>query len=66
MPEEPLITINGIMLSVGQAMTLRVALMDFLLHLSSKEFLTDLGEIGLLYRYHAREVSCLMHPEVRP
>lgn len=62
MSPEPDITINGVPLNTGQAMTLRVALMDFLLHLASKEFLTDLGEIGPLYRYHAREVSCLMHP----
>lgn len=63
---EPDITINGVPLSEPQAMTLRVALMDFLLSLANQKRLADLGEIGPLYRYHAQGISCLMHPQERP
>lgn len=62
MSEEPDIIVNGVKLTTAQAVTMRVALMDFLASLHSQDRLEALGEIGHYYRHHAREVSCIMHP----
>jgi hypothetical protein len=62
MPEEPLITVNGIMLSVGQAMTLRVALSNFLMDLHDPEIAEGMGHTGLHYRDRANEIIRIMCP----
>jgi hypothetical protein len=59
-PTEPNIVINGIMLTTGQAMTLRVAVGNFLIELQDEEYLRALGEIGLLYRQRLIEISKYM------
>lgn len=57
---EPDITINGVLLNVGQAMTVRVAIGNFLIELQDEKFLSELGPIGLAYRERLIEISRLM------
>jgi hypothetical protein len=52
-PPEPEVVINGVELSEGEALTLRVALETFALQLSDEEFCTELGE-QLSKNYRAR------------
>jgi hypothetical protein len=58
-PKEPEITIRGTRLTDGQAMTLRVALENFRMELSSG-FGKELGPIAVQYSERAEEVSLLM------
>jgi hypothetical protein len=60
MNDEPRITVNGKPLTVAQAMTVRVAVGNFLLELQDANFVRDLGEIGPLYRRRLIEISELM------
>lgn len=64
MTEEPAITVNGIPLSPAQAMTLRVALFNFLMELDDPERMANLGGIGPLYRARAGEIVHAMYPKV--
>lgn len=61
--EEPRITVNGVELSLGQAMTLRVALTTFHMEMGQPEALGK-DEHGLItarnYRQRAEEVLVLM------
>lgn len=59
---EPTITVNGVVLTQGQAMTVRVVLELFLL--DGQDNLAELGELGQGYARSAREVRVLMsnHP----
>lgn len=58
--DEPRITINGHELSVGQAMTVRVAVGNFLLELQDEQFVSELGQIGPLYRARLKEIALLL------
>ena len=60
---EPTITINGTTLSIGQAMTMRVAINNFLMDLQEDDFMQTLGEIGPLYRDRVHEIVKLMMGE---
>jgi hypothetical protein len=57
MMPEPHITINGQPLTVGQAMTVRVAIGEFLLTLQDEDFLHDLGAIGPHYKERLIEIA---------
>lgn len=58
--KEPSIAINGKMLSTGQAMTVRVAVNNFLIELQDDEFMEALGKIGPAYRDRLVEITKLM------
>lgn len=62
---EPTITLNGVTLSPAQAMTMRVALQDFLMSLSAQDALGD-DEHGHAmrggYLARGREINAIMHP----
>ena len=60
---EPHIIINGQPLTIAQAMTVRVAIGEFLLTLQDEDFLRDLGPIGPHYKERLIEIAKLM---VRP
>jgi hypothetical protein len=60
---EPRVTINGVDLSVGQAMTLRVAMAQFLEDMSHPNALgTDEHgrRMTAAYREHARNISAMI------
>ena len=61
---EPTITINGITLSQGQAMTLRVALQHFLMDMPKPNALGD-DEVGQSiangYKTTAQQINHLIH-----
>lgn len=59
--QEPSIVINGVLLTIAQAMTVRVAIGNFLIELSDPEFKRDLGVIGDLYSARLSEISRIMH-----
>lgn len=66
---EPDITINGVALSVGQAMALRVAASNFLMELGDSESLgpDSLGrELLDGYKARLREILSLMHESDLP
>lgn len=50
------VTVNGTTLTLGQSLTVRVALAAFL----EEERLDDMGEMGRLYRARGVEVMALM------
>jgi hypothetical protein len=60
---EPHIIINGQPLTIAQAMTVRVAIGEFLLTLQDEDFMRDLGPIGPHYKERLIEIAKLM---VRP
>lgn len=66
MNPEPEITINGVKLTPAHAMTLRVALCNFLMELGDGTYMAELGKIGPLYRDRAGEIVRLMFPEQKP
>lgn len=57
MSNEPRIEINGTVLTIGQAMTVRVAVSCFF---ADKEEMRELGPIGPLYEQRLAEVLTLM------
>jgi hypothetical protein len=57
---EPSIIINGRVLSEAQAMTLRVAVGNFLITLREESFMRELGAIGPHYRDRLIEIERLM------
>lgn len=61
MTDEPDITINGTPLTVAQAMTVRVAVGNFMIDLTQDDdFIRDVGEIAALYRERLKEINILM------
>lgn len=60
---EPRITINGTVLTVGQSMTLRVALGSFMAQLQQEGLGDDVHGKAMTQAYKARglEVAVLMH-----
>lgn len=57
---EPSITVNGVQLTMAQAMTLRVAVASWLMELSSAHEMELLGDIGPLYQARLVEIQKLM------
>jgi hypothetical protein len=57
---EPNVIINGHILSEAQAMTLRVAIGNFLITLRDDDFMRDLGAVGPHYRDRLIEIERLM------
>ncbi|MCP3475095.1 hypothetical protein NLM33_32755 [Bradyrhizobium sp. CCGUVB1N3] len=63
---EATITIDGHTLTMGQSMSVRVAITAFLMELNNdKEFAADLGQIGIQYHARLTEVLHLIHEEAR-
>jgi hypothetical protein len=58
--KEPQIIINGVELTVGQAMTVRVACGAFAMGMGDAEIRLGLGEIGDAYQKRLREIHKLM------
>lgn len=58
--KEPYIIINGKVLNTAQAMTVRVAIGNFILDLNDKEYYTDLGEIAPLYKLRLNEIMKIL------
>ncbi len=54
---EAKITINGVELDLGQSMTVRVAIADFLMELRDPESLERLGPIGPGYLKRLEEIQ---------
>ncbi len=57
-PREPLITINGRLLTDAQACTIRCALESFAMELNAND---EVGKIGPLYLERVQEIRRLMH-----
>ena len=57
---EPVITINGTRLSEGQAMAVRVAVTNFHMRLTNKNYQRDLGPVAAAYMARVREIVQLM------
>lgn len=66
MTAEPRITINGVALTDGQAMTVRVALSSFLMDLQDPEEMEALGPIGPAYFERLTEIFRLMTALAKP
>lgn len=60
LPREPVITINGVTLTEGQAMTVRVMLTSAASELEDPEMRADLGPIADGYRARLREVLVML------
>lgn len=58
-PQEASITINGVPLTIGQSMTLRVAVTQFHAELTHK-YMRALGKIGPLYKARCEELLALL------
>lgn len=59
---EPIKTLNGVVLSAGQSMTLRVALSHFRTQLNDPTFVAELGEPhATLYRDRLDELQAIAH-----
>jgi hypothetical protein len=59
-PDEPIIIINGKPLTIAQAMTVRVAINNFMLELQDDDFMRNLGDVGRLYKERLTEIAKLM------
>lgn len=58
---EPIIVINGVTLTEGQAMALRVAANQFTADLRDKDHMASLGVIGPTYLERMSEIIRIMH-----
>lgn len=58
--DEPNIVINGVTLSLGQAMALRVAASNFQMELHEPQFMDELGPIGPAYLARLNEILQIM------
>lgn len=56
---EPSITINGVQLTPGQAMTVRVAIEMFAMQIAEPDF--EIGPIGSLYQASIAEIRKVMY-----
>jgi hypothetical protein len=61
--DEPQITINGTQLTEAQAITTRVAIVNFLIELQDDDFVLKLGPIGALYKARLTEINALIHSQ---
>lgn len=61
--KEPRIIINGIELTEGQSMTVRVAIGSMQFTLNNPHYLNDLGPIGPLYIMRLNEIQNLINKE---